>query len=615
MNRIYNMARWDGGPLEVAKGILSGWYYMPYPESIYACTNWYNKDTIELLKKANINWIWVTWSNGFSLKEEMWQRKILKEYIEECHKYNIKVIAYMSMTNIFWEEMFKSEPASKDWIQIDEEGKPVPYGAAYYINEPTRYLACLNHPSWQEYLLRRLDIALDANLDGIMYDNQWTACYCYRCKEEFKKFTKEQFGQSLELPSYKEITEGEERVRIIYWKYMNYIFDKIYAFVYNRVQNYNPKFFIYGNFNSLYGTFALPHNNVISTEDGIEPGIIDGKLVTNIGLLKCLYGASKGIMPIGVEYARGRGRGKLEKFIPSRGVGSSRFTPMEPIKHKLSMAEAAAYGASYEITPEGYLLNDLFFNKPESLENWETIASYNKFFLEHKFFFTNMEPLDFIGVLLNDGIPMKGNDFHRIKLLSQLGIAKIPFGVIYDKDLNSELLSRYQVLLLPNTKILTDQQISIISEYAKRGHKIIATGETGIYDERLVPRRTSLLKEIEGIIWLEDPIISNSNNLIIDKNRLNALLSKLEEFCNSYPIRMEAPTFVIPSIWKCKKGKIYIHILNYSDTPVNNLKIKVHLPFTKAFFYSPEGNPIRINLLNSEILLPELVIYGIIKLE
>src|SRR5215468_1156729 len=85
----FGFARWDGGPLEVAKGALSGWpgFVVPDPQVIYATTHLYDPSTIELLERAHVNWIWVTWSVGFSNETEAAQQALLRTYIEECHRH------------------------------------------------------------------------------------------------------------------------------------------------------------------------------------------------------------------------------------------------------------------------------------------------------------------------------------------------------------------------------------------------------------------------------------------------------------------------------------------------------------------------------------------------
>ena len=48
-----------------------------------------------LLKQADFNWIWVTWSSGWSLKDENENRENLKKVIARCHANGIHVSAYL----------------------------------------------------------------------------------------------------------------------------------------------------------------------------------------------------------------------------------------------------------------------------------------------------------------------------------------------------------------------------------------------------------------------------------------------------------------------------------------------------------------------------------------
>jgi len=52
-------------------------------------------------REAEINWIWVTWSNGWSLKNEGENRENLKKVISRFHENGIHVSAYLSASNMF----------------------------------------------------------------------------------------------------------------------------------------------------------------------------------------------------------------------------------------------------------------------------------------------------------------------------------------------------------------------------------------------------------------------------------------------------------------------------------------------------------------------------------
>ena len=222
-------ARWDGGPLETAKYILSGYpgFNPPIPDYIYALANWYDPRTVSLLREANVNLIWVTFSNGFSDQTERPQQELARRYIEECHRQGIHVMAYESIANMFWEDMYEHMPESRDWVRLGKDGKPVPYGSGNYtkMGRVTRYMADVSNPGWRELLRRRIDLAIDAGADGVMYDNN--------------------FGGHL---------------------------DEIYQDIYRYATTRKSDFLLMGNFHR--NTYVLNRLvNIFTTEDGIEPGV------------------------------------------------------------------------------------------------------------------------------------------------------------------------------------------------------------------------------------------------------------------------------------------------------------------------------------------------------
>ncbi len=173
-----HFARWDGGRIETAKAMLSGWpgFNPPDPDRLFAMTNWYNPRTIALLRQAGINVVWVTFSNGFSIPTEQAHQEEVRKYIAECHHQGIHVMAYESIANMFWEDMFEHVPQSRNWLQAGEDGKPVPFGAGDYskMAQVTRYMANLGNPEWVRFLEKRVDLALAAGADGIIYDNNFS---------------------------------------------------------------------------------------------------------------------------------------------------------------------------------------------------------------------------------------------------------------------------------------------------------------------------------------------------------------------------------------------------------------------------------------------------------
>jgi len=430
----FRFARWDGGPLETAKAILSGWPYFvtPDPEVIYATTNWYEPRTIDLLERAHMNWIWVTWSNGFSNETERWQQNLLQSYMKECQRRGIRVSAYLSTANIFWEDMFEQVPESKNWL-LKRNGQPVPYGAGDYqkVGRVTRYMADLSHKGWQDFVLARALAAVSAGADGLMFDNNFDS------REQLEQFKS------------RVLTEARKR---------------------------NPHILVNSNYHEgMY--IAARYENAITTEDGKEPGIFrlaareedsrlsedgkkhpdrgvdpgisrsgssgkamwsakneeysvgvrDGQLVLNVGLLRSLWAVSQGWRPITVEYG-------------ARHIGD-RFNNMYSVAHlKLALAESHAFHASLETYQEAKTLRDLYFNEKNALEHWQALGQYNAFFQKHAALYASPQSLACIAVVI-------GSRDSDIAFLNRLAARNVMYDVIYVADATTSQLAKYSVVI------------------------------------------------------------------------------------------------------------------------------------------------------------------------
>ena len=409
----FRFARWDGGPVEVAKGVLSGWpsFLTPDPEVIFATTNWYEPKTIDLLVRAHVNWIWITWSASFSNESERWQQTLLANYIKECHRRGIHVNAYLSTQNMFWEDMFQRVPESKRWVLM-RNGQPVPYGAANYqgVGRVTRYMADLSQKGWQDYVMRRALAAVAAGADGLSFDNN--------------------SGTAQELGEFKRrvLTEArKENARVL----VN--------------SNYHAETYL-----------AARYENAITTEDGREPGIYSdpqavdiiremarrggtvkvrgGELVTNIGLLRSLWAVSEEWRPVIVEDG---GRYRADPW--SQQLGFSRFLrQMSPHHLKLAAAECQAFHASLETYQEGLVLRDLYFGKRGALKSWDAYGEYNVFFERNAALYSGPVSLAQVAVVTTD---------KDLPFLNMLAARNLIYDVIYDVDASRVKLDRYALVI------------------------------------------------------------------------------------------------------------------------------------------------------------------------
>ena len=177
----FRFTRFDGGPLQVCKTTRSDWGKHFNEQQKEVLANLYSKygdRMADLLAEANINWVWITWSVGFSEAEEAEQRAQCKIITEKLHQRGIRAAAYMCAVSVFWETMFRDHPRAVRWLRFDPQGTPFRYSGG---KDALRFIADVSNPEWLEYQKQRVGGIIDAGLDGIFFDN--TACPGWNTRE------------------------------------------------------------------------------------------------------------------------------------------------------------------------------------------------------------------------------------------------------------------------------------------------------------------------------------------------------------------------------------------------------------------------------------------------
>ncbi len=88
---------------------------------------------------------------------------------------------------------------------------------------------------------------------------------------------------------------------------------------------------------------------------------------------------------------------------------------------------------------------------------------------------------------------------------------RFAFDFVHEDRLEPDHLSRYRALLLPNVAMLSDRQCQQLRDYLHSGGSLMASFETGLYDENLRPRADFGVADLMGVSKAGDVVGTNGN--------------------------------------------------------------------------------------------------------
>lgn len=572
---MFRYARLDGGPVEAMKGILSGWEFMFDPANTYACCTAYDSDRlVKLAKEAHVNWIWVTWSVGFSLETEAIQRRLAKRFLDSCHDNGIRVTSYHSIANVFRKDFLERHPDAEQWFQRGKDGKVVPYTAVGNVDEVPRCLACLTAPQWRDYVKQHVGSAVDAGVDAVYFDNAYDGCYCPRCNERFRRYTKDRLGEAHDIPENIEWLahnkQGSTPLAMVWYDFQLTEIVDIYAEIKEFALSKNEDVLFYTNAHSCIPVDEI--GDLILSEDCYQP-YYDEKngLTTNIAVLKYLYADGGADKPF---------RSALHLLPWSLG-----FHPVEDYStlimhhtiYKLSIAEAASQGGNFYLSPEGVFLTRLLDGDPEILDAWKEIGRYNKFLEEHSHCYHKTYQQAKIGII-TDGIVRKvEREVTNHDLLELMAHQNVLYELIPTEYLNHlDVLLRFELVLLPATRYLSDAQVDLLRAYQRQGGKLLGITPVAThnenYDERTEPAMRDDFKNDSAVMFDQELAA-----IFPDEARRSNLMDTIRRLEGEPLIEIDQPGAVVTNLFASPDRMLRVlHVVNYSRDTVRNIRIRLN---------------------------------------
>jgi hypothetical protein len=410
----FHFMRLDGGPIEPQKASRSAWGKTFTSADKEVLGNLYGKyagRATDLISEASVNWVWITWSVGFSWQDEAAQREQAKQMVERLHKRGIHVTAYMCASSIFWQSMFRDQPQSVGWVKYDPNGIPYRYSSG---KDPSRFMADVANPGWVALEEKRIGAAIDAGFDAVFLDNTSDP-------DLADASTMDGFLRELRRFAH----EGK-----------------------------HSKILLLSNFGLDSERTALNVNmDVVFDEYYEEPGAWGNEWnVRNIRRHKYMRGVIPEWKPMITEYSQFRS-------------GNRSTTYLSPRSERLSIAEAATFGGSFAHDMEGPFDDALIHGNKAAMASWNAIGVYNRFLARHRDIYHDATQVaNYLVLLPGTGMSFdwreEKNDLYDVLAKKSVLFSLMLVGRVHEAD-----LAKYKTVVIPKGVPWPDD----LRNYKKRG--------------------------------------------------------------------------------------------------------------------------------------------------
>ncbi|MGH9617591.1 MAG: hypothetical protein ACRD28_12695, partial [Acidobacteriaceae bacterium] len=358
----------------------------------------------------------------------------------------------------------------------DQWGQPIM--TEYGYQQSFRYRPCFSNQEYIDYLKKVVHYAVvEVKTDFIHFDNfdlnsEPESCHCNGCKTGFRKYLrtkyspqqrKERFGfENVDYvnPPLWNISNPPEKLNIIFdpvfqeWiEYRCHSMADALGQMVDLIHPLNPEVAVEINFGGMVGennpwtrgndhSKLLPLTEVFWDEQDSPPGYFtDGRLVTTIRTYKM-----------------------------ARAYRNVAFTD----------AEATEFGAG----------ESLAFNQTIGFAGGNPfppeIVKYISFYKKNRDLYVGTKDVAPVAVFRSHPSITYHNSragLSAILVEQTLIQARVPFQILFDEHLADLSPDLCKVLILPDSECLSDHQIAMIRRFVESGGGLVATEESGLYDQ------------------------------------------------------------------------------------------------------------------------------------
>jgi hypothetical protein len=353
--------------------------------------------------------------------------------------------------------------AHPDWFVHNKDGKPQEYNGTYQ--------ACVNGGWAQDYAHRILHESLSRyDLDGAFFNmtgyqpvdysgRHHGICWCQNCQDGFAEMFQRR------LPEREDFGDPAHRDYLLFKRRTS---QAAAQRIYDTVKSLRPTTGVMGNGRGACDFMRLELQRAVSRPAPQWPHQA-GELT---------------------RWAAAKGRGMAYACASTNFLDYQwRFASETPHHHLLRFGQTIANGGQIDY----YLLGTFAQDNAEPLEPVRKFMHWHAANEEHLWgtkslanvalYHSRASELHAGGTATGKH---RGNGFRGAYRLLLEG--RIPFDFVSDERMGdadaAEQLARYDVIVLPNVACLGDEEAAALDGFVANGGTLIATGETGLYDER-----------------------------------------------------------------------------------------------------------------------------------
>ena len=425
---------------------------------------------------------------GFGMAAEKPEMEDARRAAAIAHRHGMKVDSYVQWNTMMYETFFAEEPRAKDWIQRDVGGLPILL--VYGYQQSYRYRPCFTHQEYLDYLKQIVRYAVEeVKSDFIHFDNfdlnaEPDSCHCPACVEGFRAFLRAKYTP--EKRRHRFGFENVDSVNPPQWNRQNppekmaIIFDpaiqewidfrcQVMADALRQMAEYVR------SLNSEIAVEINPHG-ITGGNRAWENAVDHSRLLTSTDVFwteeenPCVY------LP------DGRLISKIRSYKLARAFNNILLAYIED--SPVAMAESLAFNQT------------LGFAGTAPLR--AAIVEHVAFYRENRELYQGTKDVAVVGVLRSH----PSITYHHARaqlsaiLVEQAVIqSRIPFNLVFDQTPPLAPLltrggesevgepSKLQVLVLPDSECLSDEQLTRIRSFVEQGGGLVAIGQAGLYDE------------------------------------------------------------------------------------------------------------------------------------